>query len=313
MNKKIVAITTMNSSRITITLQLTTACTYSCRYCPDTLNKGSHGLFNLDELAIFFNKFNNREIILTITGGEATVHPQLKDILELAKQLDIKTQVDTNSVRTVRYYQEIGALVDVWNITLHPSQHVLDLEKIRVLTDNSFVVVYIMMDPQHWNIAVDWWNQINTLDNIKTIPLMTIDHYGDADYIANYTDDQTQWLADTKSRFNFTKARQTKLLKSHWWLVDANSRLFYNTGETETLDGYQLIKQGLNSFYGWLCRAGDENILINRDCSASWANCGIKQYNHFLNIDPVELTRPIVCNRVKCTCVTDIRSSKETT
>jgi organic radical activating enzyme len=313
MNPRIVAIKPINGHRMKITLQLTTACTYSCRYCPDRLNKGSHGEFDLAQLSKFFRKFKNREIILTITGGEATVHPQLQSILELAKKLNIKTQVDTNSVRTARFYTEIGQLADVWNITLHPSEHSLDLDKIRVLTDSSFVVVYVMMDPLHWDTAIDWWAQVTTLDNIKAIPLMTLSNYGGADCIIQYTEEQLTWLRETKPVLKFLKARQSELIKSHFWLVDADSRAFYTTGEVKTIDAYQLIKQGLNKFYNWDCYAGSENILINQDCSASWANCGIKHYAHFLDIDPAELGAPVVCDRLECTCVTDIRSSKETT
>jgi MoaA/NifB/PqqE/SkfB family radical SAM enzyme len=52
MHSRIVAIKPINGHRMKITLQLTTACTYSCRYCPDRLNKGSHGEFDLARAAI---------------------------------------------------------------------------------------------------------------------------------------------------------------------------------------------------------------------------------------------------------------------
>lgn len=306
----IVLIRPANSQRLTITLQLTTACTYSCRYCPDTLSKGSAGKFDLSELEQFFKKFPNREIVLTVTGGEPTTHPDLSAVLVCAKELGIKTQVDTNGVRTVRFYQETGALANVWNVTLHPSQHTLDIEKIKVLTDNSFVVVYIMMDPNHWATAIDWWDQLITVENIKVIPLKTISNWAGADFIGNYTTEQTDWLLTTNSKLNLTTEKRQQLIKSDSWLLNAHSIYITDSGYQGELNGYNFVKKGLNKFFGWSCSAGNENILINQDGSANWANCGIKQYKHFLDIDPIELAYPVRCNRVECNCITDIRSTK---
>jgi organic radical activating enzyme len=306
----IISIHPINQNRLTVTLQLTTACTYSCRYCPDTLSKGSAGNFDLNQLDKFFAKFPAKEIILTITGGEPTIHPDLPAVLELAHKLGIKTQVDTNGVRTKRFYQEIGPMADVWNITLHTSQHSLDLEKITVLTDNSFVVVYIMMDPDYWIIAVDWWKQLIQIDNIKVIPLKIVNNWSGAEFTTSYTEEQHTWLLNTMPVLNLTPERKDCLVKTHAWLLDADSVYTQASGDQRLLDGYAVIKQGINNFYGWRCSAGNENILINQNGSASWANCGIKQYNHFLDIDPIELTNPVLCDRLECTCITDIRSTK---
>lgn len=306
----IVSIRPLNNKRLTITLQLTTACTYSCRYCPDTLNKGSNGQFNLDELDQLFAKFSNREIILTITGGECTTHPDFLHVLESARQAGVYTQIDTNSVRSVRFYQEAAALADVWNITLHPSQHQLDLEKITVLAMSSFVVVYVMMDPDYWDTAVNWWNQVCRIDNIKVIPLKVINNWSGAQFETTYTKEQNNWLLDTKSILNLTDQRKAELIKTHTWLMDADSMYTLDTGYQGNLNGYTLVKQGLNKFYGWSCSAGNENIVIHSTGGASWASCGIKQYKHFLDIEPAELAHPITCNRLECNCITDIRATK---
>lgn len=306
---KIIAIKNDNPNHLIITLQLTTACTYACRYCPESLHTGTNQDFDLAELEQFLNRFADREVALTITGGEPTVHSQFESIVKLAKSLNIKVLVDTNSVRTVRFYKDVGSLIDVWNITLHPSQHTFDIEKIRVLTDTSYVVVYVIMDPMYWYTSLDWWQQCTKLDNVKVIPLRAVSNWSGVVCEVAYTPKQEQWLYDTQSVLKLTDKRYQELSKTHQWMINTESTLVYDT-HTEVLDAYMLQKQGTSNFYGWKCFAGKENILIYSNGTASWANCGIKQYNHYLNITSEELNEPVVCNRLKCDCVTDIRSTK---
>ena len=308
-DRKLIAIHLDNPTHLIITLQLTTACTYSCRYCPDYLHTKIHPHFNLDELRTLFTKFYDREIVLTLSGGEVTTHPQFKEVLALARSLGAKILVDTNSVRTVRFYQEVGSLVDVWNITLHPSQHTLDLDKIRVLTPNSFVVVYVMMDPDYWDIAIAWWEQVQQLDNIKIIPLRVLSNWSGAVFNANYTQEQEQWLFNTSSILRLTEDRESELMSTHTWMLDTESTAVFENGVEEKLDAYMLLKEKANNFTGWNCSAGHENILITSDGTVSWGNCGIKTYK-MSAVNPDELSMPVVCNKLACHCVTDIRSSK---
>jgi MoaA/NifB/PqqE/SkfB family radical SAM enzyme len=306
---KLIAIEHNNPNHLIITLQLTTVCTYTCRYCPESLHTGKSQDFNLVELREFLDRFVDREVALTITGGEPTLHTQLEDVLLLAKSLGIKTLVDTNFVRTARFYKGIKTLVDVWNITLHPTQHVFDIEKINILTDSSYVVVYIIMDPDCWDTSLDWWNQCTKLDNVKVIPLRALSDWSGASCKVEYTPEQEQWIYNTKSALNLTEARYRELSQTHQWMINTDSTAIYND-HTEMLDAYMLQKQGLNNFYNWKCYAGKENILIHSNGSASWANCGIKRYNHYLDITPEKINKPILCDRLQCYCVTDVRSTK---
>jgi hypothetical protein len=310
MTRKIISIKRQNTNNLQVTLQLTTACPYACSYCPEFLHTGTNLDFNLDNLKIFFTRFSNRQILLTVTGGECTTHPQFIDVLTLARNLKIKTIVDTNSVRTARFYSEVAGLADVWNVTLHPSQHKFDLEKIRVLTDHSFVVVYIMMDPRHWDVAIDWWRQTETLNNIKVIPLQTISNWAGANFESMYTPEQTTWLKTTASRMQLTLAHWEILKPTHSWLITTESDVIFDNGDIEELDGYMFVKENLNQFYNWQCMAGNETVAINANGSAVWANCGIKRYDSLLDITPEELLIPMTCNRLSCECITDIRASK---
>lgn len=308
---KVIKIKLVDDSVIRITFTMTTSCPYACRYCPDRLHLGKHKELNLDDLEVFLNKFKNRKIVLILTGGEVTTHPQFISVLELAKRLNINLTVDTNSVRTLRFYEEVSPLVPAWSITLHPSQHKLDLEKIKVLTSNAFVLVAVAMDPAYWDTAVDWYNQISKIENLKVVPIELISDWAGATCDIEYSDEQKEFLINNPGKLTLTTQRLNELVKTHYWLLEMDSLATYDNGTIMPVNPYDMVKNGTNVFTGWNCYAGNDSIMINDDGTASWANCGIKHYTNFLDIDPEELQNPLICNQAQCTCGTDIRSTKE--
>jgi organic radical activating enzyme len=265
----------------------------------------------LDDLEFLLNKFKHRKIVLILTGGEVTTHPQFVEVLELAKRLGVNVTVDTNGVRTVRFYKEVAPLVPAWSITLHPSQHKLDLEKIKVLTEHSFVLVAVAMDPAHWDTAVEWYKQVSEIENLKVVPIELMSDWAGATCTISYTEEQKQFLIDNPYKLTITASRMQELLKTHLWLLEMDSIATYDDGTTSPVNPYDMVKNGSNVFTGWKCYAGNDSIMLNDDGTASWANCGIKQYSSFRDIEPDDLKQPLMCNQIRCTCGTDIRSTKE--
>jgi hypothetical protein len=307
---KIIKIELANKKVLRITFLMTTSCTYACRYCPESLHAGIHRNIDLDKLRNFLTKFSDRKIIMILTGGECTTHPQFIDVIKLFKEYNCKLQVDSNSVRTKRFYEGVKDLVDNWNITLHPSQHKFDLDKIAFLSNYSFLVIYIAMDPLYWDTSVNWYNQARELPNVKVTPIKLINDWAGAACTLDYTSEQECWLLDNEYTLNITPERYQELSKTHSWLLDTESVITYEDNTTEKLDPLMLIKENKNIFTGYKCYAGNDSIEIYDNGTATWANCGIRRYSDYSDIDPIELKNPITCTLSSCTCSTDIRSTK---
>lgn len=307
---KIIKIKIANPNTLRINYIMTTSCPYSCRYCPDTLNSGKHTEINLIELEKFLLKFSDRNRAIQLTGGECTTHPQFKDVIELSKKTGYNVSVDSNSVRTLRFYDDVKHLVDNWCITLHPSQHTLDLEKLKLLAAHSFLVVYVIMDPDHWDKSIDWLDQVSQLKDLKVTPIRIMDNWAGAKFIAPYTSAQLEFLSTAKSKWLFTIERETALKKTHMWLYDTQSFAEYETGLIEELDVFEMIRKKQNNFLGWECKAGYESICIYDTGRITWANCGIKQFDHYKNVMPSDFMKAVKCTFLECTCGTDIRSTK---
>lgn len=306
---KIIKIHLAQENLIRITFLMTTSCPYSCRYCPEWLREGNHNYIDLDKLKQFLEKFSARKIHMIITGGEASTHPQIKEVLGLLKELNIPVQLDSNSVRTSRFYDEVKELVPAWSFTLHPSQHKFDLSKIQQLTDHAFVLVNIAMDPDYWETAVEWYELVGKMTNIKTIPIKLGDRGGPGKIV--YTQEQEDWLNANQSTVTITPSRFAELLQTHSWLLENDAMATYDNGNVEVLSPHKLIKEGNNKFTGWTCHAGNDSITLYSDGTVGWANCQIKTYSNYLELDLEELKKPVTCTLPICGCGTDIRSSKE--
>lgn len=309
--RKVIKIRLKNPELLKVTFMMTRNCPYACRYCPASLHEGTHATIDLDSVSKFIEQHSDRNIVFNITGGEPTTHPQFKDLLVMLRAKGVKTIVDTNSVRTERFYKEVGALVDNWCVSLHPSQHTLDLEKIKVLTSISFVVVNVLMDPDNWETSVDWLAQVKTLDNVKINPTKIISDWAGATCNVVYTPGQEQVLLDERPFFNFTETRFNELISTHQWLTSMASVGTREDGTEFEVNYSNMIKDRENIFTGWNCRAGNHAVLIDTDGTAQWANCGIKKYNHLSEATKEELSKELVCTFNSCDCGTDIKSPKE--
>ena len=290
--------------------QITTACTYSCEYCPKELHTGTNEIIDLEDFAGFLDLFKDRKIVMTITGGEPTIHPQFMDIARLLKSKGVKTVVDSNLSRTSRFYEEAAGLVDNWCVTLHPSQHTLDLDKIRTLAYNSFTVVYVMMDPKHWSLAMSWWEELKSVENIKLTVLKPVDNWAGADYQGKFTEQQQKFLNEVKATMLFTDQRLEELKDSYSWLQDLGSTVVWEDGSSEDLDADALMRQGSNRFQGWHCLAGKEVIAMNHQGRVSLATCGVARVDHWSQLTLNDITEPVVCPRTVCGCGTDIKGTK---
>lgn len=304
---KIIKIQSVNPNVLRINLTVTTHCPYSCRYCPESLHNGKHNLIDLDKFKKFLLRFSDRLTIVNLSGGECTTHPQFKELMQVIHDVGFKSIVDTNTVRTLRFYEEVSGLVDNWCVSLHPSQHTLDLDKLKLLASTSFLVVYVMMDPEHWEKSIDWFTQVSGLADLKATPARIIDNWGGSDYKSTYTTEQLATLQSLDSSWGFTSERENTLRKTHMWLHENSSTVFFDDGTNSELDAFEVIRNKQNNFFGFTCSAGYESICIYADGSATWANCGVKRFDDYADID---IEQTFICPFNECTCATDVRSTK---
>jgi len=300
----------VSPKKLKVLWQITTACTYTCSYCPKELHTGRSHDINLDEVDVFLDKLAGKEFTVNFTGGEPTIHPQFLDILKILKRRNIKTISDTNLSRTVRFYEEAGPLVDNWCVSIHPSMFEWNEGKIHTLAKNSYTVVYLMMDPRHWDLAMEYWERLKKIPRIKIIVVKCLSNWSGSDWVGKYTKEQQEFFNTAPSIYTFTNEEIESLKENYAWLQDQASNVTWNNGTTDMLEPDQLMREGLHSFKGWSCEVGEEVVVVTPECDINLGTCGTRHMGSWNNFTTEMLSNTIICPREYCHCGVDIKASK---
>lgn len=301
----------ISHKQLKVIWQITTACTYKCSYCPSELNQGRSHKIDMDQLRLFLDKIVDRNPVFSFTGGEPTVHPQYLDVLKELKERKISIISDSNLSRTSRFYKEANEFVDVWCVTLHPSEHTLDLDKIKTISEKNCTVVYLMADPRHWDLSMEWFEKLKQVPRIKIIILKPLNNWSNSGWFYNnYTQEQLDFYEKTKPVVNLTKEEVNEIITKYSWLEDQGSTVVWDNGAETKLDPDQLMKDGLNKFKGWDCKVGEEVIVINSTCDISLGTCGTRHLGNWSKFSIDMLGQSIICPLEFCHCGTDIKATK---
>lgn len=300
----------ISPKKLKVLWQITTACTYSCSYCPKELHTGTNNHINLEELDQFLNQLEGRDYIVNFTGGEPTIHPQYIDIIKKLQERNIRIISDTNISRTDRFYKEASQYVDNWCASIHPSMFTWDEDKIRTLADNSFTVVYLMMDPNFWNLALDYLERLKKIPRIKIIVVKCLSNWSGSGWYGSYTNEQQDFLNNSRPIYTFTKEEADILEQKYSWLKEQTSKVVWNDQTVSDLAPDQLMIEDLHKFQGWNCEVGNEVITIDHSCNISLGTCGTRHLGHWSKFNTSLMFEGIICPREYCHCGVDIKTTK---
>lgn len=138
-----------------ITWEVTSNCTYDCRYC--VLHKKENFTYPKETIDLINKLSESKNIILTLFGGEPTSHP---DLLKIISELDNKIDLGifTNLSRSKQYYEKLLELKPnlKFETTYHPSQAHFNeyCSKIQFLMDNKIKVsIAFMVDSRYLSFS----------------------------------------------------------------------------------------------------------------------------------------------------------------
>ena len=124
-----------------IMVYMTYLCNYKCSYCCGCIDfyngnmklNYSYSFINTNKLLTFLinNNFDN----IYLTGGEPTLHPQLKKVCNILIKNNKNVFVITNLSQTIDYYNEL-CNIGVKLIASYHITNILFFEKIRNIQTN---------------------------------------------------------------------------------------------------------------------------------------------------------------------------------
>ena len=315
-------------------------CNYSCSYCSPYLHDNYSPHIKLADAVGFIDSLaahseeQNKEVKITITGGEPFIHP---DFLKILKHIKTKRNVVmlcvvSNGSLPFELYKQSAEYVTNLTISFHleqPDKTISStIEKILKLNQvkNLFLNVNLMAAPGKFG-QVKNIEQIFLENSVKYItrkidppvsnpvPATTKKTYAEK---GEDIDDYFKHKIDYKN----TNNQQLDILWKEYYSQEEldylsttnaqtwnNIRLHTDNGYIET-NTDTIKSQGLNSWQGWLCYAGIDIINIQFDGTVWRGQCMAGEPIGKLGETIKWTTNPLVCPLKYCECGSDMAARK---
>ena len=320
-------------------------CNNSCFYCPSDVHNGKNHHYDWIHVEKFLNEVNERygPIHINISGGEPTMSPWFKKMVNKIYDNGGAIGVTTNLIKRLSYWKEgkdeIFDKFQYINCSFHPGSVPFDeyekyeeefFEKAYYISKKTNVSVRVMMVPEKkiWDKIIKTFDKYNKyIDTLGFEPVRILPNFGvGEDYCEiNYSQEQIEWLNNyvvvpkkiwLNNRTIFQPPFPTLIYTKDYDFGD-RSWCEQKLGSNEDIFTHDLLikmtNNQLNNFYGWKCEIGVESLFVHYFGSIQRGNCGVGgEIGNIKDIDNVKWPKgSIQCNKTMCHCASDILMSKK--
>ena len=274
-------------------------CNYDCAYCPSAIhdNTSPHTGLEILKKAVDNLVKLGKPIRLSFTGGEPTVHPQFRELVQYAKYKGVPwISVTTNGTLPFEFYNSLP--VDQYVFSIHFEFNwrrvVKTLQKLAK-ESNKKLIGQIMAHHDHMK-AVKHVHGVLLHDQIPCTVRRIRWTEGDHDLFDDmrYHPDDLHWIKEKDATVQGNCV--------YWMKNEYQERIAHAN---------DLIKLHMNQFKGWTCHAGIESLMINWDGDVHRATCRVGgSLGNIYEASFVAPSEPVTCDRNFCTCAADIPLTK---
>ena len=292
-------------------------CNFDCSYCGRDLHDNTSKHFPYEKfeytISTLRDFYKNKQIRMSLTGGEPFVHPRILDILALFPKYGIEeVSTITNGSLPLKKYQQaleyIDNLIFSWHFEFLRVDH---MKHVLTNLDRKQVKVHLMYLPgklKEIHEVVEWLKDNKIKFNIRRIRPMTNDkgefnpphasgmlfdgfQFGGAE--GYYSKEELEYM-NTFNKAGTAEMNCELFTRDESWLDNVNT----------------LTKNKWNTFKRWKCMAGIETLMIDNDGSVYRATC--KQGGILGNIETGFTLEddPVVCAKQWCNCAADLNTTK---
>jgi MoaA/NifB/PqqE/SkfB family radical SAM enzyme len=300
---------------MSLTWVINNICNNSCAYCPPILNNGKNHHYDWVKAKEFVARLFDHypKVHCSISGGEPTMSPFFKELVDIFYSSGNTVGITTNGVRTVRYWEEVAPKLSYICFSYHPSHEDPDfLEKVKASAKQTFATVRVMMDSKYWDKAYEMYQRCCEIPEIAVEAVRILPEIAGATNIGEtYTPEQESILMTIPRKEMI--ANPLEVNPGHR-LSSIRSDFYFDDGSVEYgSTPNKHINEGDNKFAGWYCAAGLESLCISWSGDVKIANClqGGTKFHINDHADYQLPTKGVICTQKLCFCGTDFMLSKE--
>lgn len=263
-----------NINEMSITADVIDKCNYSCKYCCNKFPR-TFKMLDLNQLKAFIehvkNKLTDKNILVTLIGGETMLHP---DLLQFCKDMDqqkIRCMIFTNFSMPYERYDEMPDNVS-FTVSWHKSPSNVFSENLMKLQSNklSRYSFYIMYEHDNIDESIEMFNKIKA--KTRKVALKKI--YNTFQYNEKYSQEQLDLFDDVTN----DSLSQSITAEDSYCLTD---------GSKDTIIDNIYVNEDINPFKHWSCNAGLDNLHITID--GSIYPCCVLQPDRMTSFEKAEL------------------------
>jgi MoaA/NifB/PqqE/SkfB family radical SAM enzyme len=283
-----------HQSSIKIEWNLGKRCNYDCSYCPAAIHDNTSPHTDIEILKSTVDKLMTlgKPIRLSFTGGEPTVHPKFKELLQYCKHVGVNwISVTTNGTLPEQFYNTLPVEQLVFSIHFE-YDWMRVASTLRTVSASSNIQCIGQLMAHH-----------------DMIPFVkATKHILDADKIPT-TVRRIRWTEGDHNLFDDMRYHPDDLN----WIKQQESTVQGNCviDNQQIIHANDVIKLHLNKYKDWMCNAGLESLMINWDGEVHRATCRVGgSLGNIYEGTFIVPTEPITCTRDYCTCSADIPLTK---
>lgn len=249
---------------------ITQKCTYKCPYCSQSKEQDlKHNEASQEIINSFFKllKTLDKNFEITITGGEALLHPKFFDIINEVKKLGFKINLITNLSFKIEKYIEIFKLLNENLNRFDVSFHLTQIQDFA--SSLTKLEQFILNKPK--NTKITFFIPIYDIDNLK--------------------EQQIEKLLEIAKKYNIEYSFQ---------------KIRYINNYSKEKHEKFISKHRKNETFGKLCYAGNKSLVIYENGNAYRCySSRFAKTNHLGNIKDKNfklINKPTPCCQKNCTC-----------
>ncbi len=286
-------------------------CNYACSYCPEGLHNASTKWPSSETVIQFIDRalahYKGKKLYFEFTGGEVTLWKDLVPVATYLRSVGCKIGIISNGSRSLDFFARIVESIDHICLSFHPEsadkEHfhsVVEYCAERVRTHVNF-----MMEITHFDSTIEFSKRVKDIPNISVaVQPLVKDLVGE---IYPYSDAQLQMM-NTQHEYLVKHIKYTRSLEYYRGAM----AMVDDGGRKTVMAPHRFISSDNNSWQGWECYVGLEQIVIDMKgvVYRGWCKVG----GTIGRIDDVNLalpSKPILCNKERCHCNLDIMTTKK--